>query len=151
MVWIEKDLRGHLIPTPRSWTGIPSTWSAFLGPHPACSWTLPGMKHLQPLWATSSEAVLWVCGRKLTHSVTVCDSHWVDVPRRVYSCLIVWPPIHGKKGNDWQPGGRNTYIAVKVTIQRKKNVSKKVDHLILFMVGSKEGLQWVTINSSCHL
>lgn len=140
MLWVGKDLKDPLVPTSLPWAGISPTWSAYSGPHTTCSWTVLGIEHPQPLWATGSEAVLWVCGRKLTCCVIVCDSHWVDVHKRVYSCFLVfWLPVLGKKGNEWQPGGRNAcdVFGVKGILLNKKNVSKRLDHLIFCMVGYK--------------
>ena len=54
MVWVGRDLKDHLVPPPLPWAGTPSTRPGCSKPHPTWPWTLPGMGHLQPLWATCS-------------------------------------------------------------------------------------------------
>jgi len=56
MVRVGRDLKDHLVPTPLTWAGTPSTRSGFSKPHPAWPWTLPGRGHPQLLWATRSSA-----------------------------------------------------------------------------------------------
>jgi len=34
MVWVGRDLKDHLVPTPLSWAGAPSTRSGGSKPHP---------------------------------------------------------------------------------------------------------------------
>jgi len=42
MVWVGRDLKDHLIPTPLPWAGTSSTRPGCPKPHPAWPWTLPG-------------------------------------------------------------------------------------------------------------
>ena len=56
MVWVGRDLKDHLVPTPLPWTGTPSTRPGCPKPHPTWPWTLPGRGRPQLLWATCSSA-----------------------------------------------------------------------------------------------
>jgi len=42
MVWVGRDLKDHLVPTPLPWAGTPSTRPGCSKPHPTWPWTLPG-------------------------------------------------------------------------------------------------------------
>jgi len=58
MAWVGRDLKDHEAPTPLLQSGLPT--SMFItrpgcpGLHPTWPWTLPGMGHLQPIWAVCS-------------------------------------------------------------------------------------------------
>ena len=58
MAWVEKDLKDHhLVSTPLSCAGLPTTRPGCSEPRPAWSWMHPGMGHPQPPWATCSSAM----------------------------------------------------------------------------------------------
>ena len=52
--WVGRNLKDHLVPTPVSWTGTPSTKPGCSKPCPTWPWALPGRGQPQPLWATCS-------------------------------------------------------------------------------------------------
>ena len=54
MVWVGRDLKHHLVPTPLPWAGTLSTRPGCSELHPTWPWTLPGRGHPQLLWATCS-------------------------------------------------------------------------------------------------
>jgi len=56
MVWVGRDLKDHLVPTPPPWAGTPSTRPGCSELHPAWPWTLPGRGHPQLLRAIYSSA-----------------------------------------------------------------------------------------------
>jgi len=56
MVWVGRDLKGHLVPTSLPWAWRSSARSGYSKPHPAWFWTLPERGHLQLLWTTCSSA-----------------------------------------------------------------------------------------------
>jgi len=57
MVWVERDLKDHLVPTsPAVGNNTPSTRAGCSKPPPTWAWTLPGKEHPQLLWATCSSA-----------------------------------------------------------------------------------------------
>jgi len=56
VVWVGRDLKDHLIPTPLPWAGTPSTRPGCSEPHPTWPWTLPGRGQPQLLWATWARA-----------------------------------------------------------------------------------------------
>ena len=43
MVWVGRDLKGHLVPIPLPWAGTPSTRPGCSKPHPASPGILPGI------------------------------------------------------------------------------------------------------------
>lgn len=43
IVWVRKDPKDPLAPTPLQWAGTPSTSPGCWKPCPACTWTFPGM------------------------------------------------------------------------------------------------------------
>ena len=45
MVWVGRDLKDHLVPTPLPWAGTLSAKSGCSKPHPTWPSTLPGMGH----------------------------------------------------------------------------------------------------------
>jgi len=51
MVWVGRELRDHLVPTPLPQSGTPPTRPGCSKPHPTWSWTLPGRGHPQLHWA----------------------------------------------------------------------------------------------------
>lgn len=82
MVWIGRDLKDHLFPTPFLWAGTHSTTPGFSKPHPIWPWTLPGMEHPQLLWVTCSNVSLsqWRISSQYlmyTYSVSVW-SHYLS-------------------------------------------------------------------------
>jgi len=40
MVWAERDLKDHLVPTPLPWAGTPSTRPGCSKPHPTQPWII---------------------------------------------------------------------------------------------------------------
>jgi len=42
MLWVGRDLKDHLVPTPMPWAGTPSTRPGCSELHPTWPWTLPG-------------------------------------------------------------------------------------------------------------
>jgi len=42
MVWVGRDLKDHLVPSPLPWTGTPFTRPGCSKPCPTWPWTLPG-------------------------------------------------------------------------------------------------------------
>jgi len=56
MIWVGRDLVGHLVPIPLPWAGTPSTRPGCSKPHPAWPSALPGRGHPQLLWATCASA-----------------------------------------------------------------------------------------------
>ena len=50
MVWVGRDLKDHLVPTPLPWAGTPSTRPGCSKSHPAWPWTLPGRGQPQLRW-----------------------------------------------------------------------------------------------------
>jgi len=60
MVWVGRELKHHLVPTPLPWAKTASTRPGCSKPHPAWPWTLPGRGQLQILWATCSSARQWM-------------------------------------------------------------------------------------------
>jgi len=56
MVWVGRDLKDHLVPTPLPWAGAPSTRPGCSELHSNWPWTLPGRGHPQLLWATRASA-----------------------------------------------------------------------------------------------
>jgi len=56
MVWIGRDLKDHLFPTPIPWAGTTSTTPGCSKSHPTWPSTLRGIRQPQLLWETSSNA-----------------------------------------------------------------------------------------------
>jgi len=45
IVWVGRDLKDHLVPTPLPWAGTAYTRPGCSKPYPAWPWTLPGRGH----------------------------------------------------------------------------------------------------------
>jgi len=56
MVWVGRDLKDCLVPTPLPWAGTSSTRPRCSKHHPTWPWALPGRGHPQLLSATCSSA-----------------------------------------------------------------------------------------------
>jgi len=56
MIWIGRDLKHHLGPSPQPREGTPSTRSGCSKPLPSWPWTLPGRGQPQLRWATCASA-----------------------------------------------------------------------------------------------
>jgi len=54
MVWVRKDLKNHVVPSPLPWAGTPSTSCSKT--HPTWLWTLPGRGHPEIVWETCASA-----------------------------------------------------------------------------------------------
>jgi len=51
-VWVGRDLKDHLLPTPLPWAGTPCTRPGCSEPHPTWPWALSGKGQPQLLRAT---------------------------------------------------------------------------------------------------
>jgi len=60
-LYVGRNLRDRLVPTPLPWAGLPTTKSGNRSgcpePHPAWPWRPPRMEQLQPLWADSTSTL----------------------------------------------------------------------------------------------
>ena len=56
MVWVGRDLKDHLFPTPLPWAGTSSTRPGCSELHPTWPWALPGRGQPQLLWAACPSA-----------------------------------------------------------------------------------------------
>lgn len=85
MVWVGRNHKDHLCPTPLPWAGTFSSRPGCSKPHPGSPWTLPGISQITPMVAKSQSLFLHIscchfgpCGQEMWEPSACFGGCWSD-------------------------------------------------------------------------